>query len=91
MHDAMFENPRALGADQLKETARSLGMDGDRFDACLDTGKFGAEVLGDLNAGQAAGVTGTPALFINGRFLSGAKPYEDLAAIIEDELRRAGR
>ncbi|TFH65241.1 MAG: hypothetical protein E4G90_06560 [Gemmatimonadales bacterium] len=91
MHDAMFENQRALGVDQLKVTARSLGMDGAEFDACLDSGKFTSAVTADLMAGQEAGVRGTPALFINGRFFSGAKPFEELVAVIEDELRRAGR
>ena len=33
------------------------------------------------------GVTGTPAFFINGRFLSGAQPFEAFRAIIEDEIR----
>jgi len=33
------------------------------------------------------GVTGTPAFFINGRFLSGAQPFEAFQAIIEDEIR----
>jgi protein-disulfide isomerase len=88
MHDAMFENQQALGVDQLKETARSLGLDGAEFDSCLDSGQFAAEVAADLQAGRAAGVTGTPALFINGRFLSGARPFEDIAELVDDELQR---
>jgi protein-disulfide isomerase len=35
-------------------------------------------------------VTGTPTLFVNGRILLGNQPAE-LRALIEDELRRAGR
>jgi len=90
MHDAMFENQQALGVEQLKATARSLGVDGTDFDSCLDSGRFAAEVAADLQAGRAIGVNGTPALFINGRFLSGAKPFEDIAELVDDELRRAG-
>ena len=41
-----------------------------------------------MSEGQGYGVTGTPAFFINGRFLSGAQPYEKFADIIEDELSR---
>ena len=42
-------------------------------------------------AGAAAGVSGTPALFINGRVLNGAVPFDaDLTTIIDDELRRSG-
>jgi protein-disulfide isomerase len=36
-------------------------------------------------------VTGTPAFFINGRFLSGAKPYEEFKKAIDAELARLGR
>jgi protein-disulfide isomerase len=34
------------------------------------------------------GVTGTPAFFINGRFLSGAQPFDAFKTIIEEELKR---
>jgi len=44
--------------------------------------------MANMQTGQRAGVTGTPAFFINGRFLSGAQPYEKFAEIIEDELAR---
>jgi len=91
MHDAMFANQRALAPDDLKATARELGMDGDAFDACLDSGQYSEEVAEDLRAGQAAGVGGTPKIFINGRALSGAKPFDEVARIIDDELERAGR
>jgi len=91
MHDAMFANQRALEPDQLKATVRELGMDGEQFDACLDSGQHSDEVAEDLREGQAIGINGTPRIFINGRSLSGAQPYEDIARIIDDELRRAGR
>ncbi len=89
MHDRMFEDIRALGVDQLKASAAGLGLDTDKFGECLDSGKYEDQVKADLVAGQRAGVTGTPTFFINGRFLSGAQPYEAIAAIIEDELARA--
>jgi protein-disulfide isomerase len=42
----------------------------------------------DAEAGRAAGVSGTPAMFINGRFLNGNQPYADIREVIEDELQR---
>jgi hypothetical protein len=33
-------------------------------------------------------VTGTPAFFVNGHFLSGAKPFGEFAAVINAELTR---
>jgi len=41
-----------------------------------------------MRDGAVAGVSGTPALFINGRFLSGAQPYREIAKIIEEELNQ---
>ncbi len=90
MHDAMFAQQRALGVEQLKEKAASLELDAEEFGQCLDSGRFAEAVTADLRAGSAAGVSGTPAFFINGRPLSGAQPFEAIAKIIDDELRRAG-
>jgi protein-disulfide isomerase len=90
MHDALFADQRNLAVPALKEKAASLGLDAGVFDACLDEGKFEAKVEEDFEAGRRAGVSGTPAMFINGRFLSGAQPYEEFAKIIDDELGRSG-
>jgi len=89
-HDKLFENQGALGAEQLKQYASDLGLDGEAFNACLDSGKHREAVAEDMRKAQGAGVTGTPAFLINGRFVSGAQPFEAFETIIEDELQRAG-
>lgn len=91
MHDAMFANIQALSVAELKQKAGELGLDTEQFAACLDSGRFAAQVAQDLQAGREAGVTGTPAMFINGRFVSGAVPYETVAGVIDDELQRRER
>lgn len=90
LHDAMFGNQQALGVDQLKAKAAELGINADQFNSCVDGGKYVQWVKDDMAAGSAAGVTGTPAMFINGRMVSGAVPFEQLAQIIDDELARKG-
>ncbi len=90
MHDAMFGDQQGLAVDKLKEKATALGLEADQFASCLDTGKMAAAVSTDLQAGSAAGVNGTPAIFVNGRMLSGAQPYEAIAKVIDEELKRAG-
>ena len=79
MHDVMFEEQGTLGLTDLKEKAARLGLDSERFDACLDSSKYAARVAADFDAARRLGLTGTPAMFINGRFLSGAQPYELIA------------
>ena len=54
-------------------------------------GRHAEAVQPDLRDGAAAGVTGTPAFFVNGRFLNGAVPFESMAELIDDEVRRAER
>lgn len=90
MHDAMFARQKELAVPQLKEMALELSLDAEAFGTCLDSSKYAAQVATDLQDGQAAGVSGTPAMFINGRFLNGAVPYETLAAIVDEELQRQG-
>jgi protein-disulfide isomerase len=89
-HDKLFDNQRALAAEQLKAYATEMGLNGETFNACLDSGKYRDEIRQDMREGQDIGVSGTPAFFINGRFLSGAQPYEAFASIIDEELERAG-
>jgi protein-disulfide isomerase len=90
MHDAMFKNQQQLAVDGLKAQAAQLGLNAESFNSCLDSGKYKAKVAEDLQAGTAAGVSGTPALFINGRFINGAVPLEQISEVIDDELRRKG-
>jgi protein-disulfide isomerase len=88
MHDAMFADPSALGSAALLQTAASLKLDGSAFSACLNSDKTLAAVRSDYEAAVTAGVSGTPGLFINGRYLSGAVSWDRLAGIIDSELRR---
>ncbi len=85
-HDLLFADQSKLAPDDLKADAKKLGLDTAKFDACLDQAKYRGEISADLAQGQALGVDGTPAFFINGRPLSGAVPLSGFASIIDDEL-----
>jgi protein-disulfide isomerase len=88
MQDALYADPDALSLDGLKKTAARLKIKPLPFAACLDSDKTAAAVKTDSQAALDYGVTGTPGLFINGRFVNGAVPYEQLVATVEDELKR---
>jgi protein-disulfide isomerase len=90
MHDAMFANQQALAVEQLKAKAAELGLKAEEFNSCIDSGKHAAAIQADMKDGSAAGVSGTPALFVNGRFINGAVPFDQIATVIDDELRRKG-
>ncbi|MBI4169865.1 MAG: thioredoxin domain-containing protein [Acidobacteria bacterium] len=89
MHKALFANQQKLAATDLAETAGGLGMDKEKFKACLDSGKYKAEVQKDFEDGQKYGVSGTPTFFINGIPMVGARGVDAFAEIIDAELERA--
>ena len=86
MHEKLFANQQALDVAQLKDHAKGIGLDTGKFDKCLDSGEKAKIVESSKKAGEEAGVSGTPAFFINGRPLSGAQPYEKFKEVIDNEL-----
>lgn len=87
MHDLMFQAQGQLKEEDLKAKAVQLKLNSDQFNSCLASGQHAGQVKQDMFAGTKLGVTGTPALFINGRFVPGAVPFEDIARIIDEELK----
>jgi protein-disulfide isomerase len=75
-----------LSDAELKQTASTLGLSAPQFNKCVDDHKYQSVVETDAQAGLNAGVTGTPAFFINGRLLSGAQPFDAFKRIIDEEL-----
>ena len=87
-HDKLFANAPKASAENLKAYAKEVGLDVRAFEKCFSSGKYQAAVQKDIEEGTRAGVTGTPAFFINGRVISGAQPLESFVRVIDDELAR---
>jgi protein-disulfide isomerase len=80
MHDLLFEQQEQWSGQQgapetFKTMAGELELDQAQFDACLDSDSYADKVTADLQEGQLAGVSGTPAFRINGIAVSGAQPF----------------
>lgn len=90
MHDKIFAANAAqnMSAGQWKKEAASLGLNANKFNDCLDSGKYAGKVAKQQAGGQAAGVQGTPTTFVNGQLVNGAVPYEEVKAVIEAELAK---
>lgn len=86
MHDRMFANQSALDVPSLKASAAALGLNADAFSQCLDSGRFADAVREDMAVGERLGVNSTPTIYINGRAVIGAQPFEVFRSIIEEEL-----
>ncbi len=90
LHDLMFQEQSRLSVRDLKVAAGRLGMNQKDFDTCLDSGRYTEQVQKDMAEGARVGVSGTPAVFVNGIPLEGgAVPFEKVAEAIDTELARA--
>jgi protein-disulfide isomerase len=78
MHDILFERFEAVTDEDLRAYAAELGLDVARFDADLADPALAAAIEEDRSIGLAAGVTGTPALFIDGAAYTGFYDREAL-------------
>lgn len=67
MHDSLLEDQAHLDDPHLWQRAKAFGLDLDRFEADRRSPEVAARVERDFRSGIRAGVTGTPALFIDGR------------------------
>lgn len=85
-HDAVFADGSAMADEAIRATAEGVALDLAAFDACLADGRASQVVARDMEAASAAGVTGTPAFFVNGIRLSGAQPIEAFVKLIDKEL-----
>ena len=89
-HDKLFANQKALTREDFIKYAKELNLNVAKFTADLDSAKNKALIEADAAEAAKLGVTGTPAFFINGRFLNGAKPFAAFAELINQELKKQG-
>lgn len=89
-HDYLFENPGNLSREQLLEAAGKISLDTAALELCMESGKHRNAVEQDYQEGLQAGISGTPAFYINGIFLNGSQPASAFEQIIDSELARLG-
>ena len=88
MHDLIFANQRQLTAEKFYEHAATLNLDVEQFKKDYLSAEVKKAVDADAKEAGSLGVTGTPGFFINGRFLSGAKPFDAFKEVIDEELKK---
>lgn len=86
-HDKIFENYAKLSVQKIDEIALELKLDMARFNQDRISPKIQEAVNRDLQDGAAAGVRGTPTLFVNGRLVKNRSP-EGFQEMIDSELRK---
>ncbi len=96
-HDYLFthqngENQGNFSDTNLKAFAKTLSLNTDQFNTCLDSGKYTQAIKDSTAEGAAIGVNGTPHSFIlkDGKVVSeinGAYPLADVTAKIDAALK----
>ncbi len=86
MHDKIFADQRAMSEEKYVEYATELGMDVEKFKKDSGSDEVEKRIAADYAQATKLGVTGTPAFFVNGRFLSGAQPFSSFQELIDEEL-----
>lgn len=95
--DAIYERTTSNGIgfalDALVPLAKEQGLNDQKFKECLDTGKYTKKITDQMNAGTAAGVSGTPGSFVlnvktgESQIVSGAVPFEQVKTTIDAMLK----
>jgi predicted DsbA family dithiol-disulfide isomerase len=89
--EKIFENTRALKPADLEGYAGGLGMDVGKFKADFESAEIKKQVTDDTDAGKAAGVRGTPSIYVNGRRYNGARTLEGFKPVIDEEIKKADK
>jgi protein-disulfide isomerase len=90
MHDRIFGNQAEMSPEKYAEYAAQIGLDVARFKKDVESAEVKAKIDRDAQEAAALGVTGTPAFFVNGRYLSGAQPFPAFKQLIDEELAKGG-
>ena len=92
-HSLVFKNQDKLDQDTFLAHARAIGLNEGKFKADLDSNKakYDAQIEADQREASQFGASGTPAFFLNGRFVSGAQPYDNFKKIIDEEIATADK
>ena len=89
-HDLLFQNYNKLNDQKIQEIAQTVGLNLEEYEKKKNDPTIKRKVNQDISDGRQAGVRGTPAFFVNGVAVKGARPLEDFVAIIEKELEGSG-
>ena len=72
---------------KLQAIATDSGVKADEIAACAARPDTKARIEASIELGKSVGVTGTPALFINGRPLGGGAPVDVLQKVVEFQAK----
>ncbi len=79
MHDKIFADMKNISDENLRKWAEEIGLDMAKYDEFLKSGAGDKIVTQDMTEGRAAGLRGTPSIYINGRKFQSTAGYSPAA------------
>jgi protein-disulfide isomerase len=88
MHDQLFfnhqwaqqgKNPTGL----FREFAKTIGLDVERYDACMDSKRYASRIEESMQEGIALGVDATPKIYVEGTAFKGQPTSDGLKAVVD--------
>ena len=89
MNEKLLASSASLSRDKYIQFATDLGLDVKRFTSEIDANAYKKIIDEETQEVMKVGATGTPASFINGRFVSGAAPYDTFKKLVDEEIAKA--
>ena len=89
MHDKLFENQKGLSDQAFETWAGEIGLDVAKFKQDYADASFEKVIADDMKVAGQFGTRGTPSFYVNGRHISGARPFEQFDALIKEEKAKA--
>jgi protein-disulfide isomerase len=86
-HDKLYESYNRLSQQKIQAISKELGLDAAQFEKDKKDPRLTAMINRDRSEGIKAGVTGTPAVFLNGKLLRNRR-MAGFQAAIEKELQK---
>jgi protein-disulfide isomerase len=93
MHKVLMSRQNEWGRSRnptrmMRQYGDGLGLDGAAIEECVENGTYRDVVMASTQHAQQRGLNSTPVFFFNGRPITGAMGYDQIARIIEEELVR---
>ncbi|MGD2062591.1 MAG: DsbA family protein [Nitrospirota bacterium] len=89
--DRLLVKGARLDREGLIASAGEVGLDVARFTAAIDSDRFDAQIEAETKEATAIGANGTPATFVNGRYVRGAQPLARFDSVVRQALAEAAQ
>ncbi len=90
-YNKLWENNKDLQDADLERYAQEVGLNMEQWKKDKDDPALIAAIDKQANMAQALGASGTPAFFVNGEFVSGAKETKEFKALVDGHLAKADK